>query len=180
MRNNDFITNNLLVPKFRLQSNPTAKYEKNLCLALLTLCANHGGDILVNQLDAIQPGLSGQVIGHAIVKRLCQISIEEDRRVAAVGSVRLLCNTPAMIQHIDVWAGLLRELVKMLESPTSKEVQDEEAEMEAIEAAAVSGQSGASYSKLHFANLGSTDKFASLPPSKQLLANELSTLVRVS
>eukprot|EP00299_Pterocystis_sp_00344_P016813 c8434_g1_i1.p1 GENE.c8434_g1_i1~~c8434_g1_i1.p1 ORF type:complete len:807 (-),score=232.52 c8434_g1_i1:83-2503(-) len=163
----------------RLQHMPTAKFERNLCLTLLSFCAKHGGASLIESLEKIQAGLSAQLIGHVINRHLSQIGSEDSRRIASVGAVQLLCDTPAMLSlapNAALWPNLLEELIKLLESNHQAAEEDDEAEMAAIEAAAVGGQTANSYSKLLFAAVPQAEPFATLPNSKEYLARKLSAL----
>jgi len=162
----------------RMSKSTTIKFERNFCLALLSLAAKHGGPLLIETLDAVQAGLSTTILQVVVVRRVSQLS-GDDKRVASVGCTRLLCETPALLAspaNLDVWSSLLFELVKMLEAPISvtKDENVDDAEMSAAEQTAVSGQPGQTYSKLHFASLKRGDSYAVLPDNRDFLVQSLS------
>eukprot|EP00300_Choanocystis_sp_HF-7_P010198 c16835_g1_i1.p1 GENE.c16835_g1_i1~~c16835_g1_i1.p1 ORF type:complete len:996 (+),score=245.22 c16835_g1_i1:75-2990(+) len=161
----------------RLQSSSTPKFERLLCQTLLELCAKHSGGVLLDGLDSLQVGLSGQILGAVVVKQLDKIVGAAAVRSSSVGAVRLLCQTPNMIaiQHnFNHWGNVASKLVALLnQAQVTTAPAEEEDDLTALEMVAASGQATSTFSKLSFAGVAHADPFRDLPSSAEFFARSL-------
>eukprot|EP00298_Acanthocystis_sp_HF-20_P004772 c15082_g1_i1.p1 GENE.c15082_g1_i1~~c15082_g1_i1.p1 ORF type:complete len:726 (+),score=188.34 c15082_g1_i1:67-2244(+) len=140
----------------RLQNLTSVKFEQNLCLIFLTLCAKFGGNIFVETLEKIQTGLSSNVINHIIVKKMAQATTKQDKLVSIVGCTKLICDTPLMLSiqmNREVWPLLIREMIRLNSIDSGgDEPRDKETNLPEI-INGITGEAGMTFNKLICASI---------------------------
>jgi len=160
----------------RLTSSKTTKYIKSLLVFFFIYTIKNGGSNLINVIDSIQGGMFGMVCDSLIVKdnNVQKISGNTDKKIAAIGLSKLLCDTEELIGggYARHFTNLLTALVGLFELPKDETIPDDE---HFIEIEDTPGYQ-TSYSQLVFAGKPAHDPVAGLGDPKQFLAKSLGAL----
>lgn len=160
----------------RLTSSKTTKYVKSLLVFFFVYIIKNGGSQLISTIDGIQTGMFGMVCESLIVKdgAVQKISGATEKRIAAVGLTKLLCETDELATgpYSDKFASLLLALVALFELPEDESIPDDE---HFIEIEDTPGYQTA-YSQLIFAGKPDYDPVAGIVDVRKYLATCLSGL----
>lgn len=159
----------------RLQKNKTGKFLRCLVIFFSLFVVKNGGALLVQTIESIQAGLSNQVLPQFYAVNIHKIVGRVERKIAAVAVVKLLCETPLLLepQMQQTWAALLLELVKFFELPEDTSI------VETAEEPKQEQQAGykVSFTKLSFAAKATEDPCKDIVSAKQYFAHSLNNLV---
>ena len=101
----------------RFQKLPAASNGKFLRGLLTFLClymAKHGPDMLVDQLEGTQAGLTEQFVTHVMVPKLTVVVADStDKKICQVGMTRLLCEC-ARATQFGCWSAGMEATCKLL------------------------------------------------------------------
>jgi len=160
----------------RLTSSKTTKYVKSLLVFFFVFVIKNGGSSLISIVDQIQPGIFGMVCDSLIVKdgSVQKISGTTEKKIAAVGLSKLLCETDELItgRYADKFNSLLLALIALFELPEDETIPDDE---HFIEIEDTPGYQTA-YSQLIFAGKPDYDPVAGVDDVRSYLAKSLGAL----
>jgi len=162
----------------RLTSSKTTKYVKSLLVFFFVFAIKNGGSSLIKMIDEIQAGMFGMVCDSLIVKdgTVQKISGTTEKKISAVGLIKLLCECPELTNPSSPYAGqflpLLTTLVALFELPEDETIPDNE---HFIEIEDTPGYQS-SYSQLVFAGKPDHDPVAGIGDPKIYLATSLASL----
>lgn len=74
----------------RLQSSKTAKFVEFLLYFFNVYICKHGAAALMQQLDAVQPGIFANLLQTIWLPHITTVSDEDHRRICAIGSTKLM------------------------------------------------------------------------------------------
>jgi exportin-2 (importin alpha re-exporter) len=74
----------------RLQSSKTAKFVEFLLYFFNVYICKHGGAALIQQIDAVQPGIFLNLLQSVWLPHITTVSEEDHRRICAIGSTKLM------------------------------------------------------------------------------------------
>lgn len=157
----------------RLTSSKTTKLVKGLLVFFNLFAVKYGPVALQTTVDELQPQLFGMVLEKLYIAEVQRVSGQIERKICAVGIVKILCELPAMVSTYGAfWPQLLEALVKLLEAPEDTTIPENEHFVE------VDDSSGyqAAYSQLQFANKPPIDPLAHIQEPRLLLVEGLSAL----
>lgn len=158
----------------RLQSSKTTKFVKGLLVFFCLFSAKNGPSALMETVDSIQQGLFGNFVQRILICDVQKVSGTTERRICAVGMIKLLTDCPAFLKTYDnLWAPLLQALIELFELPEDDSIPDDE---HFIEIEDTPGYQTA-YSQLAFAGKKERDPFSeTVPDAKIFLAQSLQKL----
>ncbi|KAJ4428957.1 hypothetical protein ANN_25953 [Periplaneta americana] len=134
----------------RLSSSRTTKFVRGLIVFFTLYAIKYGASNLIAMLDSIQPEMFGKVLEKVIIPDVQKISGNVERKIAAVGITKLLCDTKEMMDgsYANLWAPLLQALIGLFELPEDESTLPDD---HFIEVEDTPGYQAA-YSQLAFAN----------------------------
>lgn len=158
----------------RLQGSKTTKFVKGLLVFFCLYSAKNGASVLMETVDSIQQGLFGNFVDKILIADVQKVSGTTERRICAVGMIKLLTDCPAFIKSYDnLWLPLLQALIGLFELPEDDSIPDDE---HFIEIEETPGYQTA-YSQLAFAGRKERDPFSgTIPDAKLYLAQSLQKL----
>lgn len=158
----------------RLQSSKTTKYIKSLLVFFGLYCIKYSANSLVEMIDGIQPKMFGMVLEKLYMPDLQKVSGQQDKKICAVGVVKLLTDCPAMLQqdYSKFWPQLLQALIGLFELPEDDSIPDDE---HFVDIEDTSGYQTA-YSQLVFAGKKSYDPCEEVADVKLYLAKSLHSM----
>jgi exportin-2 (importin alpha re-exporter) len=102
----------------RLKSSRTPKYLRCMLVFLGVMIGKHGGDFVIQQIDAIQAGLTGTFIDKFWLPTLQSVHGKLERKICVIGLTRLLCNSPLFLErYFKLWDRMLNGLLKLMALP---------------------------------------------------------------
>lgn len=112
----------------RLQSSKTTKFVKGLIVCLCLFAGKFGGEHLMQIVDTIQPKLFAMVLEKVVIPEAQKVSGPTERKITAVGIIKLLTETPSMLAepYVSLWTLLLRCLISLFEMPEDDSIPDDE------------------------------------------------------
>eukprot|EP01134_Creolimax_fragrantissima_P002887 CFRG2887T1 len=154
----------------RLQAAKTPKLVRSVIVTTSLIIGLHGPDVAVNAIDQIQPNLFGMVISSLYLPGTQKLQTSRDRKTCAVGIIRLLTESEAMITTYDAsYASLLTALLKLFEMPKEREDEDDVGE--------VNFNTSSEYQTVHthlsFASKAAADPFPTVVNVRMELASGL-------
>ncbi|KAJ0171405.1 hypothetical protein K1T71_012955 [Dendrolimus kikuchii] len=162
----------------RLSSSRTTKYVRGL-IAFLGFYASHfGADNLIDLVDSVQANMFAMYVERVLIPDLQRVSGPLERKAAAVGCVKLLCES----QHFrggnlaPLWPRVLQALISLFELPTDESTLPEEHFVEVDDTPGYQAQ----YAQLACAKGVSDDPLASITDLKRFLAENLGNLSRMA
>lgn len=160
----------------RLNSSKTTKLVRNMIVFLSLYSYKYGSEGLFQLIDNLQPGMSSMVLEKLFIADLQKVSGRLDRKICAVGCVRILTGTPFLLsneQNLKIWAGLLETLVCLFELPEDSSKTDEEHFIDVEETPGYQ----ASFNQLFSATRKEADPFSGqVPDAKVFLAKQLEAM----
>lgn len=158
----------------RLSSSKTTKYVKGLITFFCFYAINYGANSLIQMIDGIQPQMFGMVLEKVVLTDVQKVSGPVERKIAAVGITKLLCEAPAMLEqpYAQFWCPLLKSIISIFELPQDDTTQPEDnfADMEDLQGYEVA------YSQLSFASKTTYDPLQGIGDARCHLAQSLSQL----
>jgi len=156
----------------RLTSSKTTKFVKSFLVFTSLFAIHYGGTALQETVDGIQAGIFGMVCKR-LQEDVQKVSGTTERKICAVGIIKLLCETPAMMTtYAGQWSDLLTALVALFELPEDDNIPDDE---HFIDIEDTSGYQSA-YSQLVFAGKREDDPVKGVEDPAIFLAQSLSKL----
>lgn len=158
----------------RLQSSKTTKFVKGLLVFMCFYAVKYGAKNLVEIIDGIQTQMFGMVLERLMIVDMQKISGNVERKIAAVGVTKILCECPQLIDgpYARLWSPLLQALIGLFELPKDESTHPDD---HFIEVDDTPGYSVA-YSQLTFANKQEHDPLAGVGDARLNLAQSLSKL----
>ncbi|XP_003739003.1 exportin-2 [Galendromus occidentalis] len=157
----------------RLSSSKTIKLIKGLLVFFNLFAIKYGATTLQSTVDGIQANLFGMVLEKLYIAEVQRVSGTVERKICAVGMVKILCETPVMTTtYSSFWPLILEALVKLLEAPEDTTVPDDE---HFIEIEDTPGYQAA-YSQLIFAGKKPHDPLQNVQDPRILLVDGLRNL----
>ncbi|XP_069676561.1 exportin-2 [Periplaneta americana] len=158
----------------RLSSSRTTKFVRGLIVFFTLYAIKYGASNLIAMLDSIQPEMFGKVLEKVIIPDVQKISGNVERKIAAVGITKLLCDTKEMMDgsYANLWAPLLQALIGLFELPEDESTLPDD---HFIEVEDTPGYQAA-YSQLAFANKLDHDPLQGLGDPRLHLAQSLQQL----
>ncbi|OQR80334.1 exportin-2-like [Tropilaelaps mercedesae] len=159
----------------RLTSSKTTKLVKGLIVFFNLFVVKYGPVALQTTIDELQPQLFGMVLEKLYVPETQRVTGHIERKICAVGMIKILCELPVMVSTYEMfWPQLLEALIRLLEAPEDTTIPDNE---HFIEVEDVTGYQAA-YSQLQFANKQAEDPLKHIQEPRLLLVEGLSALSR--
>ncbi|CCI49622.1 unnamed protein product [Albugo candida] len=142
----------------RLQSRMAGKnstaYTKELVYTLSVLIGKQNPNILLDTLEALQPGMSIMLLNSVWTGGASHSKGQLERKACVIGLIRLACETTLCRSQGELWGKLVTAAINVLESPDS--AAPTKGEEEALLDLEQTGYE-AGYSKLYFATVTSAD-----------------------
>ncbi|XP_045540379.1 exportin-2 [Papilio machaon] len=160
----------------RLSSSKTTKYVRGLIAFLGFYAAHFGADTLVNLIDSVQANMFAMYTERVLIAELQRVSGALERKAAAVGCVKLLCEsehfrTGALAAY---WPKLLQALISLFELPADESSLPEDHFVEVDEPVGYQAQ----YAQLACARNAADDPLAGIDDPKRYLAESLGNMCR--
>jgi exportin-2 (importin alpha re-exporter) len=162
----------------RLTSSKTVKFIKGLLVFFGIYVLKYGASNLIQMIDGIQPKMFAMVVDRIFIPELQKVSGNTEKRTAAVGITKLLCESEAMFsgEYAIYWPPLLQALIGLFELPEDN-VEALEEHFTEIEPEEGAGAYQAVYSQLVFAGKNDVDPLKeTIPDAKLYLAQSLGKL----
>lgn len=158
----------------RLSSSKTTKFIKGLLVFFCLYCLQYGPANLIGMIDGIQQQMFGMVIERLFIPDLQKISGNVERKIAAVGVTKLLCETPELVDgpYSQFWVPLLQALIGLFELPEDQSLLPDD---HFIEVDDTPGYQPV-FSQLLFANKRDRDPLQGVADVRLHLAQSLSKL----
>ncbi|KAJ9111753.1 hypothetical protein QFC22_006412 [Naganishia vaughanmartiniae] len=158
----------------RLQTGKTPAFSQGFARFFLLLCAipNAGPVFLVEQLQAIQPGLASQILENVILPETRKMPIR-DRKVVAVGLTRLLTDGDVLLQPttVSAWPMVLEAVLDVFTLPQDLKTGDGTEDLDNLDPEETTFQ--ASFSRLGASESTVRDPVANIPDAKLFLSKQL-------
>lgn len=124
---NEYVKQMFLLLFQRLQNSKTTKFVKGLLVCLFTYTNKYGGQGLIQVVDSIQSGMFGMVVERIIITDIQKVSGNVEKKISAVGVVKLLCDSSLIDgQYGPLWGPLLKALIGLLELPPDETIPEDE------------------------------------------------------
>lgn len=162
----------------RLSSSKTTKYVRGLIAFLGFYAAHFGADNLIDLVDSVQAGMFRMYTERVLVPELQRVSGALERKAAAVGCIKLLCESKHFCygELEPFWPRLLKALILLFELPPDESNMPDDHFIEVDDAPGYQAQ----YAQLTCAKGASNDPLASITDPKQYLAQSLAALSRAA
>ncbi|KAM3961378.1 LOW QUALITY PROTEIN: chromosome segregation 1 [Aphomia sociella] len=162
----------------RLSSSKTTKYVRGLIAFLGFYAAHFGADTLIDLVDSVQANMFAMYLERVLIPELQKVSGVLERKAAAVGCVKLLCESQRLRDGplAPLWPPLLQALISLFELPTDETTLPEDHFIEVDDTPGYQAQ----YAQLACAKGVSNDPLASIEDPKRYLAESLGALSRTS
>ncbi|KNC84613.1 hypothetical protein SARC_03180 [Sphaeroforma arctica JP610] len=157
----------------RLQAAKSPKLVSCIIVNSTLMMGLHGPDLVINAIDSIQPKLFNMVITSLYLPSMQKLQTSHNRKICAVGFIRLLTECPAMITtYKSSFASLLTALLKLFELPKEKKDDDDIEEVSFTHAS----EFATVHTQLSFAKKPEVDPFAAVVDARIHLAKALHTM----
>lgn len=112
----------------RLTSSKTTKFVKGFLVFFFLYITKFGGSSFIEIIDGIQPNLFAMVCDRLIILEVQKVTGTTEKKICAVGMIKLLTETPAMItgNYAQYWPPIMTALVGLFELPVDDTVPDDE------------------------------------------------------
>ncbi|KAI5449860.1 importin-alpha export receptor [Naganishia albida] len=158
----------------RLQTGKTPAFSQSFARFFLLLCAipNVGPTFLVEQLQAIQPGLASQILENVILPETRKMPIK-DRKVVAVGLTRLLTDGDVLLQPttVSAWPMVLEAVLDIFNLSQDLQSTETTEDLDSLDPEESTFQ--ASFSKLGASESRARDPVEGVPDAKLFLSKQL-------
>ncbi|XP_053618509.1 exportin-2 [Plodia interpunctella] len=162
----------------RLSSSKTTKYVRGLIAFLGFYAAHFGADQLIEIVDSVQANMFALYVERVLVPELQRVGGALERKAAAVGCARLLCDARRFLVAplLPLWPQLLQALISLFELPTDDTTLPDDHFIEVDDTPGYQAQ----YAQLACAKGIENDPLASIADPKRYLAESLGRLSRSS
>lgn len=115
----------------RIQGSKTVQLIKSFVIFLCTFSGKHGIGFVVDNMNKLQDGIFWMVLKSLWIPNLHGISGKLEKKAVAVGSTKILCEFPALLQGEGraVWVELVQGIIKLFggaeESTPTADYQEE-------------------------------------------------------
>jgi exportin-2 (importin alpha re-exporter) len=159
----------------RLQKCKSLKFIRSFLVFLSLFIAKHGANVVLDQIDAIQPKLFYMVLDSIWIPNVQKVSGMIERKLCCIAMTKLLTDCPKMLTetYFPLWGKLLLALMAMFEMPEDESVPSDAAD-DYVEVEETAGYSAA-FSPLIYAQKQNIDPFPDIKP-KHFLALSLQKL----
>ncbi|XP_026320326.1 exportin-2 isoform X2 [Hyposmocoma kahamanoa] len=160
----------------RLSSSKTTKYVRGLIAFLGFYAAHFGADSLVELVDSVQANMFAMYCERVLIPDLQKVSGTLERKAAALGCVKLLCDCSHFRQGnlAPLWPRLMQALISLFELPIDETSLPDDHFIEVDDTPGYQAQ----YSHLTCAKGISNDPLASIEDPKRYLAESLGNMAR--
>ncbi|XP_045505161.1 exportin-2 [Colias croceus] len=160
----------------RLSSSKTTKYVRGLIAFLGFFAAHFGADTLIDLIDSIQANMFAMYVERVLIPDLQKVGGALERKAAAVGCVKLLCDSAHFKQGslAALWPPLLQALISVFELPVDESSLPDDHFIEVDDTPGYQPQ----YAQLACARAGDRDPLASIDDPKRYLAESLAAMSR--
>ncbi|XP_048484090.1 exportin-2 [Plutella xylostella] len=159
----------------RLSSSKTTKYVKGLIAFLGFFAAHFGADNLIEIVESVQPNMFSMYVQRILIPDIQKVSGALERKAAAVGCVKLLCESAAFRGPLaPMWTPLMQALISVFELPCDESSLPDDHFVEVDDAPGYQ----AAYSQLSCAKPPSQDPLESISSPQQYLAESLGAMAR--
>ncbi|XP_068624899.1 exportin-2 [Battus philenor] len=160
----------------RLSSSKTTKYVRGLIAFLGFYAAHFGADTLIDLVDSIQTNMFAMYTERVLIADLQRVSGALERKAAAIGCVKLLCDSAHFRQGAlaSLWARLLQALISLFELPADESSLPDDHFVEVDETPGYQAQ----YAQLACARGLADDPLAGIEDPKRYLAESLGNMAR--
>ncbi|KAG7300820.1 hypothetical protein JYU34_015156 [Plutella xylostella] len=161
----------------RLSSSKTTKYVKGLIAFLGFFAAHFGADNLIEIVESVQPNMFSMYVQRILIPDVQKVSGTLERKAAAVGCVKLLCESAAFRGPLaPMWTPLMQALISVFELPCDESSLPDDHFVEVDDAPGYQ----AAYSQLSCAKPPSQDPLESISSPQQYLAESLGAMARAN
>jgi exportin-2 (importin alpha re-exporter) len=152
----------------RLQSHRTVKFIKSYLVFMSLLICLHGGDLVVQCLDGVQPGLFQMILDKLWLPNVLKVFGPLERKLCSVAMTKLLVETTSMQQpaYLPFLPRLVQANIALFEAPEDDSAEEGEGNVEVDEEAAYAP----AYAPLAFATKADADPFPQVEPRAFLSA----------
>ncbi|XP_072948285.1 exportin-2 [Epargyreus clarus] len=160
----------------RLSSSKTTKYIKGLIAFLGFYAAHFGADNLIDLVDSVQANMFAMYVERVLVPELQRVSGALERKAAALGCVRLLCDCAHFRREplAPLWPRLMQALISLFELPPDETTMPDDHFIEVDDTPGYQAQ----YAQLTCAKGPNSDPLAAVEDPKRYLAESLGNLSR--
>lgn len=111
----------------RLQNKRTVKFVKSLLIFMSLFLVKHGSANLIDTMNSVQSNVFLVILEQFWIPNLKLITGPIEVKLAAVASIRLICESPALLDAAAVihWGKMLDSIVTLLSRPEEDRVVDE-------------------------------------------------------
>jgi exportin-2 (importin alpha re-exporter) len=159
----------------RLQRSQSLQLAQSFMVFMAVLAGRTSPQVLVAALEAVGPGLALQLVQQVWAPTMAKVRGAGQRKAAAVGTTRLLCEWPALAQTPALWRVLLDAQVALLQDWVEARPEDA-ADQLALERMAEAGQSD-EFQRLFFAGQGPPDLFPEVSNATAAFARALAGML---
>ncbi|XP_060807237.1 exportin-2 [Amyelois transitella] len=158
----------------RLSSSKTTKYVRGLIAFLGFYAAHFGADQLIELIESVQANMFALYVERVLVPDLQRVSGSLERKAAAVGCAKLLCESTRFRQPplSQLWPSVMQALISLFELPTDETALPDDHFVEVDDAPGYQAQ----YSQLACAKGLENDPLAGVSDPKRYLAESLGNL----
>ena len=102
------------------------KFVKGFVVCFCLFAGKFDGEHLMQIVDSIQPKLFA--MEKVVIPESQKVSGPTERKITAVGIIKLLTETPSMLAepYVNLWTHLLRCLISLFEMPEDDSIPDDE------------------------------------------------------
>jgi exportin-2 (importin alpha re-exporter) len=163
----------------RLTGSRTQKYVRCFLIFCSLFMAKHNPEYLVTKLDSINAGLFGKVIENFWLPTVLQVVGKIERKMCAIGTIRLLCESPTYLaQYGQSWPQMLQRVLSLLELQAGDESADSGPGADEVEIDTQASGYSVAYAQLATACTDQPDPLASIAEPKAFLCQSLQTLTQ--
>ncbi|CAH2246370.1 jg27637 [Pararge aegeria aegeria] len=160
----------------RLSSSKTTKYIRGLIAFLGFFSAHYGADTLIDLVDSVQGNMFAMYVERVLVPDLQKVTGELEIKSAAVGCVKLLCDSRHFREGglARLWTPVLQALIDLFQLPPDETTSPEDHFIQVDDLPGYQPQ----YAQLSCAKSNTNDPLASIDDPIRYLAESLATVSR--
>lgn len=155
----------------RLSSSKTTKFVRCLIVLFNFYAIKVGPNELIQLIDGIQNQMFGMVCQRVFVTDLNKVSGEIERKIAAVGMSKILCECSNMLQppYVAHWQQLVQALIELFELPPDDSNIEGDSFIEIEDTAGYQ----VAYSQLNYASGKKDDPLAEITDARRYFVEKL-------
>ncbi|KAE7999346.1 hypothetical protein FH972_003788 [Carpinus fangiana] len=111
----------------QLQNRRTIKFVKSFLIIMSLFIVKHGSANLIDTMNAVQPNIFSMIVKQVWIPNLKLITGVIELKLTAVASIRLICESPALLDtaNVEIWGKMLDSIVTLLSQPEQDRVEEE-------------------------------------------------------